>query len=267
MRFMNIAGYKFVSLEDLSGLRESFLQVTRERHCKGTILLSKEGININLSAESESVDEFKKFLQAYTCFQDISFRVSYSLLQPFKFMRVKIKKEIITMHKEDIHPERQRAKSISPERLKQWLDENREMTLLDTRNEYEVRFGTFKKADHLHINDFSEFPQQSQKINADKPVVMFCTGGIRCEKAALHMLDAGFSEVYQLEGGILNYFAEVGGDHYDGECFVFDQRISVDTQLNETGTTQCHQCEGPIKKEMSMCSDVVCQKCIMKQSA
>jgi UPF0176 protein len=144
-----------------------------------------------------------------------------------------------------VKPEVTRAPAIAPNILKQWLDEKRDITLLDTRNDYEVRFGTFKKATHLAINDFSDFPKAATALTADKPVVMFCTGGIRCEKAALELLHAGFPEVYQLEGGILNYFQETDGAHYEGECFVFDERVALDTNLQVTGTLQCVVCEGP----------------------
>jgi UPF0176 protein len=138
--------------------------------------------------------------------------------------------------------------------------------VLDTRNDYEVRFGTFEQAEHFQLADFSDFPAATAAIQEKKPVVMFCTGGIRCEKAAVYLLSAGFPEVYQLDGGILNYFSEVGGAHYSGECFVFDQRISVNPQLQETGTLQCVACQGPVSKEQQASSDFVagvsCPVCV-----
>jgi UPF0176 protein len=178
---------------------------------------------------------------------------------------VKLKQEIITMGRPEIRPEMGRAPSISPQDFKQWLDEKKEITVLDTRNDYEVRFGTFENAKHFQLDDFGQFPEYANHISPDKPVVMFCTGGVRCEKAALHLLNEGVAEVYQLDGGILNYFSEVGGEHYQGECFVFDQRISVDDKLCETGSVQCASCQGPVTKEeqasTQFISDATCPTC------
>ena len=253
---LNIAGYKFITLTDLSARRDIFLEKTTSLQLKGTILLSSEGVNITLAGSSENIADFLLFLQQETLFADMNFRKSYSDFQPFRHMRVRIKKEIITMGQPDIHPENETAPEISPAEFKKWLDEKRDITVLDTRNGYEVEFGTFDNAKHLDIDDFGEFPVAMRQVATDKPIVMFCTGGIRCEKAGLAMMHAGYSEVYQLKGGILNYFSEVGAAHYHGECFVFDERISVDTNLKPTGTTQCLTCQGPIKS-----ADVSCRNC------
>jgi UPF0176 protein len=257
MQIQNIAGYKFIPLTDLSELRSELLQKCNNLQLKGTILLSSEGVNMSLAATPNSINEFKSLLKQDARFADISFRESVSDNVPFKFMRIKLKKEIITMKRPEVRAEEHRAPSLSPQELKRWYDEKRPMTVLDTRNDYEYRFGSFRDAINLGIDDFSDFPKAAEQVSKDQPVVMFCTGGIRCEKAALHLLNAGYPEVYQLEGGILNYFAEVGGDYYDGECFVFDQRISLDANLQVTGTGQCTVCEGPIKPE----AQGVCPKC------
>jgi len=235
MQTVNIAGYKFVTLPDLSERRVLFQNEANHRSLKGTILLSAEGINVNLAGLSDDIDAFVRFLREDPLLTDMTFRQSYSKDMPFRRMQVKIRKEIITLRQPGIHPEQEEAPALLPQELKQWLDENRDMTLLDTRNEYEVKFGTFEKARHLQLNDFSEFPSAIDSLPKDKPVVMFCTGGIRCEKAALVMLKAGYSTVYQLKGGILNYFATVGGAHYAGDCFVFDERIAVNAKLEPTG--------------------------------
>src|SRR5687767_8534141 len=149
MTFINIAGYKFLQLTHLNELQAELLAHAVQFSCKGTILLSDEGININLSAQKQNIESFKHYLQTFPDFQDITFRTSISNAQPFKFMRVKIKEEIITMHQKNIQPQVKRAKSLSPQTLKKWLDENRDVTLLDTRNAYEIEFGTFKNATHL----------------------------------------------------------------------------------------------------------------------
>ncbi len=227
MQIENIAGYKFIPLVELDALREEFLSLCQTLALKGTILLSPEGINIFLAGTTDNIATFKAKIAADARFTDISFRLSFSDTQPFKRLKVKLKKEIITMRHPEIKPTDKRAPAITPAEFKRWLDENRDITILDTRNEFEVNYGTFANAVNLHINDFSQFPEASKQVDKSKPVVMFCTGGIRCEKAALHMLNSGYENVYQLEGGILNYFEQIGNAHYQGGCFVFDERIII----------------------------------------
>ncbi|OGT42714.1 MAG: hypothetical protein A3F42_06220 [Gammaproteobacteria bacterium RIFCSPHIGHO2_12_FULL_37_34] len=227
MKILHIAAYKFITLTKLEMLREELFKQCQLFALTGTILLSKEGMNLNLSGLVENINQFKFFLQQDTRFADLSFRENYSHTISFKRLKIKIKKEIITMHRPAIHPELARAPSLAPETLKEWLDEKRDVMLLDTRNAFEINFGTFQGAVHLNLQHFSEFPSAIQSLQHHQPVVTFCTGGIRCEKAALFMLDQGFSEVYQLEGGILNYFSKMGDAHYQGECFVFDERVTV----------------------------------------
>jgi len=227
MKITNIAGYKFISLVALDTLRSDFLSLCQSLALKGTILLGPEGINIFLAGTAENIQTFRNYLANDTPFADMDFRVSFSDKQPFQRMKVKIKKEIITMRHAEIKPTEKRAPAISATEFKQWLDENRDITVLDTRNEFEVQYGTFKNAVNLHLNDFSEFPEAVKQVARDKPIVMFCTGGIRCEKAALHMQNLGFDNVYQLDGGILKYFEQTGGAHYQGGCFVFDEREMI----------------------------------------
>lgn len=246
MSTINVAGYKFIPLTDLSELKITFEVQCATQKLKGTVLLSTEGININLAGSEENIKHFKAFLQTDMRFADILFHECPSSFQPFKQLKIKIKKEIITMRTAEVHPEMGCAPSITPQEFKQWLDEKRDITILDTRNAYEVRFGTFKKAINPGIDNFSDFTKVTQTLDFSKPIVMFCTGGIRCEKAALHLLEHRF-EVYQLQGGILNYFKEVGDSHYEGECFVFDQRVAVNANLETSGTQQCKQCQGPIR--------------------
>lgn len=253
MQTSNIAGYKFTTLTDLPSLQEEFLQTCRALALKGTILLSEEGINLSLAGTPDTITAFKAKLHANEHFADMTFRESESDAQPFKRLKVKIKNEIITLRRPEVQPGKQRAASISPEQFKQWLDEHRDITVLDTRNDYEVKFGTFSNAVNLHINDFCEFVTATENLTKEKPVVMFCTGGVRCEKAGLHLLNQGFPEVYQLEGGILNYFAKVGGAHYDGDCFVFDERVALDANLQRSGKIQCKTCQGPITQTCSTC--------------
>jgi len=261
MQILNIAGYKFTPLTNLIDLKAHLEKICQNLDVIGTILLSEEGINLNLAGEEQNISKFKDLLLSLDQFNDMTFRESYSESKPFRKLKVKIKSEIITFKQKDSTPKGNRAPDISPKEMKQWLDENRDFTLLDTRNDYEMQFGTFKKAVGLDIQDFSELPSHLDKLPKEKPVVMFCTGGIRCEKAALNLLNNGFNEVKQLDGGILNYFKEVGGDHYEGECFVFDARVALDAKLKSNGTQQCETCFGPILNPKSS-NEHTCPSCI-----
>ena len=226
---LNIAGYQFVALTDLDVLRASLRTECQRLALKGTILLSPEGINISLAGEEAAIEAFKQFIAGVQQFTAMRFHHTYSTSQPFQMMKVKLKKEIITMRQgEHLAPlADNRASDVSPAELKQWLDERRDITLLDTRNDYEYDYGTFIGAINLQIKHFGELPEAICHLDKQKPVVMFCTGGIRCEKAALYMEQHGFEKVYQLDGGILGYFATVGNAHYEGECFVFDERVAL----------------------------------------
>ena len=173
-------------------------------------------------------------------------KLSWSEDQPFNRMLVKAKREIITMRRPDVDPARAPAPRLAPETLKQWLDEGREVLLLDTRNQFEVALGTFRNAIDLKLASFSDLPQAAAAIDErwkTRPVVTFCTGGIRCEKAAPLLVKEGYGEVYQLDGGILKYFEHCGGAHYQGECFVFDKRVALGPDLEPTGTAQCYACQ------------------------
>lgn len=248
MDILNIAGYQFITLNTLPDLQNALLSQCQALELKGTILLSNEGININLAGYKPNVRAFQYALRSDSRFKDISFHESYSASIPFKRLKVKIKNEIITFRKEDAISS-DRAPAISPQEFKQWLDEKRDITILDTRNDYEIRFGTFAGAKTLDIQHFDQLPEHLAPIDKDKPIVMFCTGGIRCEKAATHMLNQGYTSVYQLDGGILGYFAKVGGEHYEGECFIFDERLALNSELKATTLRQCLSCQGPIPQE------------------
>lgn len=250
--FVNIAGYKFVTLDDLPGLKAQLLPRCRELELKGTILLSTEGINLFLAGGRESVDSFVDELRQLKPFTDFEVKESISDHQPFNRMLVRLKKEIISMGVPAIVPEQRTSPKLKATELKQWLDEGKPVTLLDVRNDYEVEVGTFENAMPIGIDHFRKFPEAVNQLPADvkeKPIVMFCTGGIRCEKAGPLMEEQGFENVFQLDGGILKYFEECGGDHYDGECFVFDQRVAVDPELQETDTTQCYACQAVLTVE------------------
>ena len=236
---VNIAAYKFVTFDADAASRTRFLAHCTQLRLKGTILLSPEGINLFLAGSREAIDGFLAWLRSDVRFADIEVKESGSETQPFKRMLVKLKPEIITMRHPLIKPELGRAPAVVPATLKRWLDTGcddagRPVVMLDTRNGFEVDVGTFVGAVDYRIEKFSEFPALVEQRRGDfegKTVVTFCTGGIRCEKAAIYMQAAGFDSVYQLDGGILKYFDEVSGAHYRGECFVFDDRRAVDVAL------------------------------------
>lgn len=236
---LNISSYKFVPLPDAPALRETLLARALRRDLKGTILLAEEGINLFLAGPAEDVRGFITELQTDPRFADITPKESWSDTRPFRKMLVKVKGEIIRMNYPTIRPAEGRAPAVAPATVKRWLDqghddEGRPVVTLDTRNDFEVDAGTFEGAIDWRITKFTEFPQAVLDHKAElegKTVVSFCTGGIRCEKAAILMQEMGLDHVVQLEGGILKYFEETDGSHYRGSCFVFDERRAVDTDL------------------------------------
>jgi UPF0176 protein len=242
-QILNISCYKFVALPDAQDLRQPCLYNALARQLKGTILIAEEGINFFLAGSANDVRGFVDWLRTDARFADLAPKESWSATQPFRKMLVKVKNEIIRMNHPSIRPAEGRAPAVTPETAKRWLDqghddEGRPVVTLDTRNQFEVDAGTFKNTINWGITKFTEFPDAVQAhLNElqDKTVISFCTGGIRCEKAAIYMRNAGLPHVYQLEGGILKYFEEVGNDHYDGGCFVFDERRAVGADLSATG--------------------------------
>lgn len=247
--FLNISTYRFCALEQLDVLQEQLLLQAQECDLKGTILIAPEGINMFLAGSESCIRTFLVKLNAYPALAHLVTKDSWSEHQPFKKMRVKIKDEIIRMQHPLLKPHLQRAPSLSPQMLHKWLtrgadDQGNPIILLDTRNAFEHAYGSFNEAIHLDIEKFSDFPKAlaanlGQLQN--KTIVSFCTGGIRCEKANLFMQEIGLKNTWQLDGGILHYFAEVGKDFYQGTCFVFDERIALDTELTELA-------EPPLKK-------------------
>ncbi len=245
----NIAAYKFAPLADLKPLRERLIEHCKSNGLRGTILLSPEGINLFVAGPGAEIDTLLSELRAVPGLEGLAAKFSDSDHQPFRRMLVKLKQEIIAFGVEGIDPARRPAPKLAARELKRWLDEGRPVTLLDTRNDYEVKLGTFHNALPIGVQQFREFPEAVSKLPAEmkrQPIVMFCTGGIRCEKAGPYMQREGFEQIFQLDGGILKYFEECGNAHYDGECFVFDQRVGVDPTLQETATAQCHACQTPL---------------------
>ena len=252
MKIANITGYKFTPIEDELHLKETILRRSINLNLKGTVLISSKGLNFSVSGAKNNIDKFIVFIHSDSRFADVDVKITYNEYQPFRKMLVRIKKEIISMGIEEINPYQFTGQKISPKELNDKLDNNEEIVLLDTRNEYEVRLGTFKNALDLDLDSFRDFPEEIEKLRDDlngKEIVMFCTGGIRCEKASALMLENGFQNIKQIEGGVINYFKETGGKHWNGDCFVFDDRVALNKDLVETDYVLCFRCREPLNKE------------------
>ena len=266
---VNIAGYRFVDLPDRDSLRQPMIDACTSSQLRGTILLAHEGINFFLAGDEQGIEAFLSFLDEDVRFLDIPLKRSHTTYQPFNRMNVRLKQEIISIGMDEVKPAEFTGDTIAPTEFKQWLDEGKTVTVLDTRNDYEIRLGTFENAVDLDITSFRAFPAAIEALPEDikdTPVVMFCTGGIRCEKASVVMLEAGFKDVRQLEGGILGYFEQVGGAHWYGDCFVFDHRVALTPELEESDAVQCFACRQPLSKEEQESPDYVvevsCPYCI-----
>jgi len=238
MRIKNIAFYTFFKPNfDLDHVRDMLNQRMETLGIKGTILLAPEGINASLSGLTDQLDSFMAFLLETTGIPTPPLKISYSQTIPFKRGLVKVKECVVAKPGQTpLDLERDCAPYISPEEFHQWLKDNKDMVVLDTRNDFEYELGRFKHALHLGTKHFADFENDLQSAPSewqDKPIVTFCTGGIRCEKAAPLMLKKGFRQVYQLDGGILNYFKKIGRGYFEGECFVFDERRAVGEELVE----------------------------------
>ncbi len=231
---LNISAYLFTRIDDTAGLRPLLRERAVAAGLKGTILLAEEGINLFLAGDADAIRGFVDELRADPRFAALTAKESWSHEQPFGKMLVKVKREIIRMDHPTIRPAGNRAPAVAPATLRRWLDsghddDGREVVLLDTRNAFEVDYGAFDGALDWRIERFTQFPDAAEAAASDlegKTVVSYCTGGIRCEKAAIYLREVGV-DAYQLDGGILGYFEHVGGDHWSGDCFVFDEREAL----------------------------------------
>ena len=236
---LNVSGYAFVDLSDAAPLRERLHASATALRLRGTVILANEGINVALAGEPARLREWIGGLRGDTRFAAMDLKFSESAALPFRRLVVKVKREIIRMNQPVVRPQQQRAPSVDARTLARWLaagrdDEQREVVLLDTRNGFEVDQGRFKGALDWRLARFSDFPNALQARRAElsgKTVISYCTGGIRCEKAALWMKQEGIDNVVQLDGGILRYFEVNGAAHFEGSCFVFDERTALDGTL------------------------------------
>jgi UPF0176 protein len=236
---LNISAYRFVALRELARWRESIRSQAQAHALRGTVLLAEEGITLFVAGAAPEVRAFLAWLTAHEAFAGLPLKESWSSEVPFGRLRVKVKAEIIRMNHPTIRPQAGRAPVVDAKTLARWLDAGvddagRAVVTLDTRNAFEVDHGRFRDARSFRIAKFSEFPQALHDHRAEfdgMTIVSYCTGGIRCEKAALWMAEAGIANVLQLDGGILKYFEETGGKHFEGDCFVFDERGTLSDTL------------------------------------
>jgi UPF0176 protein len=262
--------YKFVRLDDHTELRAPLLALMRQHNIRGTLLLAAEGINGTVAGKLDAINTLIDWLCSDARFANLQYKTSRHHQQPFYRSKVKLKAEIVTMGVEDIDPNQSVGTYVAPQ---DWnaLIADPEVTVIDTRNSYEVRIGSFEGAVNPATDSFREFPDYvSTHLDpgTHKKVAMFCTGGIRCEKSTAYLKQQGFEEVYHLSGGILKYLEEVPEEDslWRGECFVFDNRVTVDHQLRRGQYEQCHACRMPITTDDMASTDyqagVSCPHCI-----
>lgn len=266
-----VSFYRFFDLENPKIHCEPLQSLCDENNLLGTVLLAEEGFNCTLAGNRPSVMIVLAWLKNTFALKDpIEVRWTEAAQAPFRHMRVRLKKEIVTLGRADIKPHKSSSRYLSASDWNELID-NSDTLLIDTRNHYEVEIGSFPNSLNPDTDSFRQFPlfaEQLTKISKNQPIGMFCTGGIRCEKAAALMLELGFQEVYQLEGGILKYLEQVTEENnrWNGECFVFDSRVAIDCDLAEGDYIQCHACRRPLSNE-DLCSPdyregISCPQCI-----
>jgi UPF0176 protein len=251
--FVVCALYKFVSLENYQEIKQPLLDFMQDNTVRGTLLLAREGINGTVAGTREAIDSLLNYLRQDPRLAELSYKESFTDELPFLRTRVKLKKEIVTMGVEGIDPNRVVGTYVKP---KDWnaLISDPDVIVVDTRNDYEIEVGTFKNAINPKTDSFREFPdyvKQHLDPEKNKKVAMYCTGGIRCEKSTAYLKEQGFEEVYHLEGGILKYLEEVPEEEslWEGECYVFDERVTVNHALEKGSYDQCNACRLPITEE------------------
>ncbi len=242
--------YKFASLDDFQAKRAPLLEQCVKNGVKGTILLATEGINGTVAGSRQGIDSLLAYIKSDARLADLDHKESYCESQPFYRTKVKLKKEIVTLGVPGVDPSKLVGKYVGPQQWNQLISDP-DVLVVDTRNDYEVDIGTFKNAINPHTTNFREFPdfvQNNLNTAKDKKIAMFCTGGIRCEKSTAYLLQQGFKDVYHLKGGILKYLEEIPAEQtlWEGECFVFDNRVAVNSNLEQGQFDQCHGCRHPL---------------------
>ena len=274
MSWTVITFYKFVQLDDFADLRQPLLELCQTYGIKGTILLAPEGINATIAGTRETLDSLRSYLKQDPRLSDLTHKTSWAEKQPFERMKVKLKKEIVTLGQPDVSPTQKVGTYVDPQDWNQIISDPT-VVVIDTRNTYEVDIGTFQGATNPETDSFREFPDYAaQQLDPakHKKVAMFCTGGIRCEKASSYLLEQGFDQVYHLKGGILKYLEDVPAEDslWAGECFVFDERVTVQHGLEPGSYAMCHGCGHPISQEDThsphYAPGITCPRCYDKLS-
>lgn len=249
---INLSGYRFVHLEGLARIQADMKEALSDIGIKGSVMLASEGVNASLAGTASQVRKLRTYLNLDQRFEDLWLKQSMSHTVPYPRLRIRVRTEIIAFDGQDsesLQANRPVAPAIEPETLLGWLEEGRDITLLDARNDYEIVSGKFVGSQHLDIKHFRNFKAAVQSALEDgsldpgKPLVTYCTGGIRCEKAAPWLLEQGFAEVYQVNGGVINYLQTSGSSHWEGDCFVFDDRVELTPELVPTGAGLCYHCQ------------------------
>ena len=266
--------YRFKNLKNIKYIKGQLDKFSKDKLILGTILIANEGINGTISGTKKNLDLVIRELKKLLRIKKLSLKISKNQFIPFYRLKIRLKKEIVTIGKKDIKPEKMSGKYIAP---KDWdkIIYNKDFLIIDTRNEYEISIGTFKNAHNPNTKSFRDFPDyiENSKIDKNQAIAMFCTGGIRCEKASSYLIKKGYKNVSQLDGGILNYLEYKKNkktNTWNGECFVFDNRVSINKNLIKGSHDQCYGCRHPITKaEMKLKSYVkgaTCKYCIKEKS-
>lgn len=264
--YINISGYRFVPIENTEATLVDIKSFCANIGVKGSVLIAHEGINIAVAGNVLAVQRFINHLNKDERFSDMRFHETYSRILPFDKSVFKIKAELVPIEDDQLHPDNFKHQQLPAADLQRWLDEGRDFTLLDMRNDFEYDIGSFETAQRINLGSFRQLKNKQKELSTipkDKPVVTFCTGGIRCEKAGPYLETQGFSEVYQLEGGIIEYLRTTNAKHWRGNCFVFDDRVSINKKLAAEHIHLCFVCQVILEDP----NQQYCDKCLAQEAS